>query len=155
MLEKGKEFEKIQFVVNLPPKTIEEKISLYRAFCILKIDNSLTSNDLLSTSDWVKDRRKKNIKVPEFNNISKTSKFYTPTPDYKVLIYDKTAEFLLRNKVYENCLKAIVMRFEIMDMDATPMFTKYNEIYDSTMDRINFSNILQVLEYQNEPPISS
>ena len=64
MLEKGKENEKIQFVVNTPAPKLEDKLSLYRAYCILKIDNSLSSNDLLSTSDWIKDRKKKNIKIP-------------------------------------------------------------------------------------------
>ena len=150
MLEKGKENEKIQFVVNTPAPKLEDKLSLYRAYCILKIDNSLSSNDLLSTSDWIKDRKKKNIKIPEFNNISRVSKFYTPTPEYKILIYDKTAEFLIRNKVYENCLKAIVMRFDIVDMDTSPMFAKYNEFYDTILGQIDYSTKLQVLEYSNE-----
>ena len=150
MLEKGKDSDKIQFVVNQPANSIEEKLSKYRAYCILKIDGSPTSSELLSSAEWNKDRKKKNIKLPEFNSFNKASKFFTITPEYKVLIEDKNVEFLIRNKVLENFLKAIVMRFDISDLDATPMFSKFNEHYDTIMNNIDYSKVIQVLEFYPE-----
>ena len=150
MLERGKENDKIQFIIN-SESTIDEILSLYKAFCILNIENSPSSNDLLAVADWNKDRKRKNIKVPEFNSINKVSKYYTPTSEYKILIYDKTAEFLVRNKILENMLKAVVIRFDIADMDATPIFYKLNEMYDIITTNINYSDKIQFLEYQTEP----
>lgn len=151
MLEKGKENDKITFI-PVANSSVEEKLAAYKAYCILRIDGNPLSNDVLASADWNKDRRKKNIRVPDFNNLNKASKYYTLTPDYRVLVFDKTADFLIRNRVLENCLKAIVMRFDISDMDATPMFTKFNEYYDSILAKLDFSDKIQVLEYPMEKP---
>ena len=42
------------------------------------------------------------------------------------------------------------MRFDIVDMDTSPMFAKYNEFYDTILGQIDYSTKLQVLEYSNE-----
>ncbi len=154
MLERGKEIDKIQFIPN-SGTSLDEALSLYKAICILDIDNSPTSNEILAAVEWNKDRKRKNLKIPEFSSINKVSKYYTPTADYKILIYDKTAEFLVRNKVLENMLKSMVMRFDISDMDGTPIFYKLNEMYDTITSNIDYSDKIQVLVYQTEQVVQN
>ncbi len=154
LLERGKEIDKIQFILN-SETTLDETLSLYKAMCILDIDNSPTSSEILAGAEWNKDRKRKNLKIPEFSSINKVAKYYTPSAEYKILIYDKTAEFLVRNKILENVLKAMVMRFDISDMDATPIFHKLNEMYDTITSNINYSDKIQVLEYQTEQVVQN
>jgi hypothetical protein len=129
MLEKGINTSKINLIFK--PKQIltklEDLVSKYQAFCIYTLDEPASL--ILDNTDFVKDNKKKPLRVPEFKNELKTSKFFQRTQDHNILIYDKLAEFNLRNKILECCIRVIQN-----EIDTKPIYKTFNDLYDTFME---------------------
>ena len=89
---------------------------------------------------------KKKIKVPEFNEDIRLSRYFQHIPTHKVLIYDKNAEFIIRNKLLEMCLRTILN--EVDSRQAFIVFNRHYEEFISTADSEIFEAI-QSFEYSN------
>lgn len=132
MIEKGHNIDKINFVFkntnHIQKLGFEEKIATYQAFCILEmIDNY---SDILDSVEYIKDsKKKKAIKAPEFDDQLIIAKYYQKNQDHNLLIYDKTAEFIIRNRILESFL-----RFVNNEVDSKPIFKTFNDIYESVLN---------------------
>lgn len=146
LIEKGISIDKINFIfknsneiINIP---YEEKIQSYQAFCQYNPNEDILNT--LETVDYIKDsKKKKPIKAPEFDNEFKNSKYFNKTPDHNVLIYDKIAEIVVRNKILENCIKSINT-----EIDTKPIFKRVNEVYDELLSTSDIYNMIQFYSYQ-------
>jgi hypothetical protein len=144
MLEKGVNVDKIDFVFKSSDMSFSaEKISKYQAFCRYELSES--PSIILDSTDFIKDsKKKKPMSIPDFNKELKTSKVFSTTSDYKVLIYDKQAEFILRNKILESFLRAT--NFEA---DVKPIYKTYNEQYDILVSSLPLLESIQKYSYNS------
>jgi hypothetical protein len=152
LLEKGMNLDKINFIFR-PPLSIsnnQEQLTLpdyskkYVALCIQELSEHY--DDILNNVEFVKDKKKKPIKVPEFDNDIKISRYFQRTDDIKdVLIYDKYAEFVIRNKVLENCLKILSVDFE-----SKQIFKTFNEMYEQELGEIVKFENMHIFSYKVE-----
>jgi len=130
MLEKAQNADKMTFIFR--PKhniTIEEKLKGYESIFIYNMAE--TWEEILDITEYTRDpKKKKAIKIPNFFGEQLVSKYMQKTPEHNILIYDKHAEFYIRNKILENILKTIYSRFEINDIDSRKEFSKFNELYE-------------------------
>jgi hypothetical protein len=144
MLEKGVNLDKIDFAFKSSDMSFSaEKISQYQAFCRYELSES--PSIILDSTDFIKDsKKKKPISIPDFNKELKTSKVFSTTSDYKVLIYDKQAEFILRNKILESFLRAT--NFEA---DVKPIYKTFNEQYDILLSSLPLLDSIQTYSYNS------
>jgi len=122
--EKGIWSDRINFIFksNYSQTILEKKLATYQAICKLNMNESY--DEVLDTVSFVKDSKKK-IKVPEFSDEIRLSRFFQQTSNHRVLIYDKNAEFIIRNKFLEMSLRAIVN-----ELDSRQAFIVFNRQYD-------------------------
>lgn len=141
MLDKGN--DKINIIFKPPQSDYLERIRSFSAFCIYELrDNPVL---IIETADTVKDKKKKSIKVPEIPHDLKKSKLFARTPECNVMIYDKTAEFVVRNKILTECLRTINP-----EIDNKPIFKQFNEIYENMVNTSKISQEIQLYSYGPE-----
>jgi hypothetical protein len=142
MLEKGINHDKIELSFKASDNSFSaEKISQYHALCRYELPESPSA--ILDSTDFIKDsKKKKPISIPDFNKEHKTSKVFSSTQEHRVLIYDKQAEFILRNKILECFLRAI--NFE---SDVKPIYKAFNEQYDILVSSLPLFEGVQTFAY--------
>lgn len=137
MIERGVCINKINFVFKSPSnKVFEDDIKKYQAFCKYDLNDDYTT--ILENSDFTKDHKKKPVKVPEFEEDLKTSKYFQKTVDHNILIYDKVAEFIIRNKILESAIRTIHN-----DIDTKPIFKTFNEAYEQVVSTSLIESTIQ------------
>lgn len=140
--EKGTYIEKINFVFKNNYFTkFDNNILKYQA--ISKLDMDYNFEEILETVNFIKDQKKR-IKVPEFEEDIRISRYFQKTADHNILIYDKIAEFIIRNKLLEICLRMIPN--EIDTKQAYILFNKYYEDLISNAYSVTFKE-MQIFEY--------
>lgn len=153
MLEKGQNVDRMQFVFKKVEASVNEKLKQHEA--ILYYEMTEIWQDLMENSEYTRDpKKKKAIRVPNFNSEYIISKFMQKTPEHNILIYNKYGEFFFRNKIIENILKTIYAKFDINDIESKKEFTKFNEIYEDMLANVKSykksENIMKV-DYQYIP----
>jgi hypothetical protein len=123
------------YINNLNNLSFEEKIKKYNAVCFIDMDK--TNSEIM---DLVEYKKKKNIKVPLFP-FDQLSRKYQTNSDYKVLIYDKQSELVIRNKILECCLKVFNQKFNI-DVDSKNVFKVFNNEYDEIVDNTKLFSLI-------------
>ena len=127
-----------------PEITVDEKLSKYSGYCI--IENSGKVLQSLERLEYAKDtKKKKAFKVPDVD-YERGVKTFQKTPEINVLLYDKKAEFITRNKVLEAFLKLYHNKFEI-EIDSKTIFKVFNEFYDANMDGSDLVNRIQSFRF--------
>ena len=105
MLEKGIRSEKINFIFRpaADPVDFKSRITKYVAICKYipndTLENIINSVEYLSVKD---PKRKKPLRLPEFDLETKTSKNFAKTQDHNVLIYNKFRFIYYKIKVFIN-----------------------------------------------------
>ena len=69
--------------------------------------------------------------------------------EHNVLLYDRVAEFILRNKIFEQVIGHIGYVLN-QDIDSQPMFNTFNETYDKMIDSSDFNKLVQVYHFPPE-----
>jgi hypothetical protein len=145
MVEKGICINKINFIFKNPSdimkKEPEEIIKNYQAFCKYTMNEDW--NVILENVDFIKDNKKKSVKVPELEGDFKIARNFAKTPEHNILIYDKIGEFVIRNKILESCIRAIHHEIE-----TKPIFKGFNEFYEEIVNTEFFENSLQTFVYK-------
>lgn len=145
MIEKGINIDKINFVFKSysnNDKSFDERISRYQAFCVFDMNERF--EDILDSTDYIRDmKRKKPLKSPEFDNELKVAKLFQPHAELPVLIYNKTAEFIIRNKILESCLRCINS-----DMETKPIFKLFNDLYEKSIISLDLMNKIQSYSFK-------
>ena len=83
--------------------TFKDVLNKYEAVCMLEWEKS--TNEIINTCDFVRPSKKKNVPAPNLDSDFIQVKAYQNNPEiHNVLLYDRIAEFCLRNKVFECAL---------------------------------------------------
>jgi len=142
--EKGAFLEKINFIFkNNYFTNFDNNIIKYQAICKLEMDDNF--EEVLETTNFIKDQKKR-IKVPEFEEDVRISRYFQKTADHNILIYDKNAEFIIRNKLLEICLRTIPN-----ELDTKQAYILFNKYYEDLISNA-YSRIfkeMQIFEYLN------
>jgi len=140
--EKGKEIE--------PKKEIRlaDLLNKYEAICMLEWEKS--TNEIINNCDFVRPSKKKNIPAPDLENDFIQLKAYQNNPEtHNVLLYDRIAEFCIRNKIFE-CALAHFTYITNLENDSNEMFKNFNAAYDEIIDNSEISHTIQVYHYAPE-----
>jgi hypothetical protein len=151
MIEKGNNIDKINFIFkqreeaqplqHIGIEELRERFNKYQAFCVYSLPDS--TNNIIDTTDFTKDtKKKKPIKAPEFNMDMKTAKLYQKNSEHNILIYDKTAEFIVRNKILEESI-----RIYNHELETKAIFKQFNELYEDVMESMQIYDFIQYYSY--------
>ena len=156
MIEKGVNIDKINFIFKSKEEgsdfssgsssgygsaDIKERFSKYQAFCVYELPDITSA--IIDTSDFGKDsKKKKPVKAPEFSSDLKNSKLYQKNAEHNVLIYDKIAEFIVRNKILEESIRAFNN-----ELETKVIFKQFNEAYDSFVNSLPIFNHIQLYTF--------
>ena len=128
--------------------TFEEILNKYEAVCMMEWEKS--TYDIINNCDFVRQSKKKTVPAPEFENDFIQLKAYQNNPDtHNVLLYDRVAEFCLRNKIFE-CALAQFAYITNIENDSAELFKNFNAAYDEVIDNSRISNVIQVYHYAPE-----
>ena len=123
----------------------KDVLNKYEAVCMLEWEKS--TNEIINTCDFVRPSKKKNVPAPNLDSDFIQVKAYQNNPEiHNVLLYDRIAEFCLRNKVFE-CALAHFTYITSIENDSAEQFKSFNEIYDQYIDQSDISNTIQVYHY--------
>lgn len=151
MIEKGNNIDKINFIFKqredgqplqiIDLEEMKARILKYQAFCVYSLPDS--SNNIIDTTDFTKDtKKKKPVKAPEFSMDLKTAKLYQKNSEHNIIIYDKTAEFIVRNKILEESI-----RIYNHELETKAIFRQFNEMYENIIDSMQIYDIIQFYSY--------
>jgi len=91
-----------------------------------------SASEIIETAEFYKDTKKKRpINLPIFDKDLIAAKIFASSAETNVLIYDKNAEFIIRNKILETFL-----RLSQNEVDSKAIFKQFNEKYDYFIDGI-------------------
>ena len=125
--------------------TFKDVLNKYEAVCMLEWEKS--TNEIINTCDFVRPSKKKNVPAPNLDSDFIQVKAYQNNPEiHNVLLYDRIAEFCLRNKVFE-CALAHFTYITSIENDSAEQFKSFNDIYDQYIDQSDISNTIQVYHY--------
>ena len=128
--------------------TFEEILNKYEAICMMEWEKS--TYDIINNCDFVRQSKKKTVPAPEFENDFIQLKAYQNNPEtHNVLLYDRVAEFCLRNKIFE-CALAHFAYITNIENDSAELFKNFNAAYDEVIDNSRISNVIQVYHYAPE-----
>ena len=128
--------------------TFEEILNKYEAVCMMEWEKS--TYDIINNCDFVRQSKKKTVPAPEFENDFIQLKAYQNNPEtHNVLLYDRVAEFCLRNKIFE-CALAHFAYITNIENDSAELFKNFNAAYDEVIDNSRISNVIQVYHYAPE-----
>ena len=130
------------------PVTFIDILNKYEAVCMLEWEKS--TNEIINTCEFIRPSKKKNVPAPDLENDFIQVKAYQNNPEvHNVLLYDRVAEFCLRNKVFE-CALAHFTYVTSIENDSAEQFKSFNEIYDQYIDNSDISKTIQVYHYLPE-----
>ena len=135
---------------NIPKKeiTFAELLNKYEAICMMEWEKS--TYEIINNCDYVRPSKKKNVPAPDLENDFIQLKAYQNNPEvHNVLLYDRIAEFCIRNKIFE-CALAHFAYITNIENDSSEMFKSFNAVYDEVIDNSRISNIIQVYHYAPE-----
>ena len=128
--------------------TFADLLNKYEAICMMEWEKS--TNEIINTCEFVRPSKKKNVPAPDLENDFIQVKAYQNNPEsHNVLLYDRIAEFCLRNKVFE-CALAHFTFITNIENDTADFFKNFNSIYDEFIDNSPISNTIQVYHYAPE-----
>ena len=128
--------------------TFNDILSKYEAVCML--EGEKPTSEVLNTCEYIRPSKKKNVPIPDLENDFIQVKAYQNNPEsHNVLLYDRVAEFCLRNKVFE-CALAHFTYITSIENDSPEQFKSFNETYDSYIDNSDISKNIQVYHYLPE-----
>ena len=106
--------------------------------------------DIINTCDFVRQSKKKTVPAPDLEPEFIQLKAYQNNPEtHNVLLYDRVAEFCLRNKIFECALAHFAYITNIENVSAE-LFKNFNAAYDELIDNSKISKIIQVYHYAPE-----
>ena len=128
--------------------TFNDILSKYEAVCML--EGEKPTSEIISTCEFIRPSKKKNVPIPDLENDFIQLKAYQNNPEsHNVLLYDRVAEFCLRNKVFE-CALAHFTFITSVENDSPEQFRSFNEIYDNFIDNSDICKNIQVYHYLPE-----
>ena len=128
--------------------TFEEILKKYEAICMMEWEKS--TSEIINNCDFVRPSKKKNVPAPDLENDFIQLKAYQNNPEtHNVLLYDRIAEFCIRNKIFE-CALAHFAYITNIENDSAELFKNFNATYDEVIDNSRISNIIQVYHYAPE-----
>ena len=140
-MKKKKEEEKKEI-------TFSDLLNKYEAICMMEWEKS--TSEIINTCEYIRPSRKKNVPAPDLENDFIQVKAYQNNPEsHNVLLYNRIAEFCLRNKVFE-CALAHFSFITNVENDTSDLFKNFNAIYDEFIDNTQISKTIQVYHYQPE-----
>ena len=128
--------------------TLADLLNKYEAICMMEWEKP--TSEIINTCEYVRPSKKKNVPAPDLESDFIQVKAYQNNPEsHNVLLYDRIAEFCLRNKVFE-CALAHFSFITNVENDTAELFKNFNAIYDEFIDNTQISNTIQVYHYQPE-----
>ena len=128
--------------------TFSDILNKYEAVCMLEWEKS--TNEIINTCEFIRPSKKKNVPAPDLESDFIQVKAYQNNPEaHNVLLYDRVAEFCLRNKVFE-CALAHFTYVTSIENDSAEQFKTFNETYDQYIDNSEISKTIQVYHYLPE-----
>ena len=138
-VEEKKEEKEITFI---------DVLNKYEAVCMIEWEKS--TSEIINSCEFIRPSKKKNVPAPDLESDFIQVKAYQNNPEtHNVLIYDRVAEFCLRNKVFE-CALAHFTYITSVENDSAEMFKSFNETYDQYIDNSDISKTIQVYHYLPE-----
>ena len=130
--------------------TFADLLNKYEAICMMEWEKS--TKEIINTCEYVRPSKKKNVPAPDLENDFIQVKAYQNNPEsHNVLLYDRIAEFCLRNKVFE-CALAHLSFITNIENETSELFKNFNANYDEVIDNSQISNTIQVYHYSPEKP---
>ena len=128
--------------------TFADILKKYEAICMLEWEKP--TSEIINTCEFIRPSKKKNVPAPDLESDFIQVKAYQNNPEaHNVLLYDRVAEFCLRNKVFE-CALAHFTYITSIENDSAEQFKNFNEIYDQYIDSSEVTNTIQVYHYLPE-----
>ena len=128
--------------------TFADILKKYEAICMLEWEKP--TSEIINTCEFIRPSKKKNVPAPDLESDFTQVKAYQNNPEaHNVLLYDRVAEFCLRNKVFE-CALAHFTYITSIENDSAEQFKNFNEIYDQYIDSSEVTNTIQVYHYLPE-----
>ena len=123
-------------------------LNKYEAICMMEWEKS--TNEIINSCYFSRPNKKKNVPAPDLENDFIQLKAYQNNPEsHNVLLYDRIAEFCLRNKIFE-CALAQFSYITNIESDTSEMFKNFNATYDEVIDNSQISTTIQVYHYSPE-----
>ena len=146
--EKEKEDDEEKEKEKKKELTFADLLNKYEAICMMEWEKS--TKEIINTCEFVRPSKKKNVPAPDLESDFIQVKAYQNNPEsHNVLLYDRIAEFCLRNKVFE-CALAHFTFITSMENDSAELFKNFNSAYDEVIDNSQISNTIQVYHYAPE-----
>lgn len=134
--------------VDVRSLTFEERIRKYKAVCMIEMKKP--GKEMIGEIDFAKSGKKKAVRAPDFESEFLNVKAFMNLPqEHNVLLYDRVAEFILRNKIFEQVIGHIGYVLN-QDIDSQPMFNTFNETYDNMIDSSDLNKLVQVYHFPPE-----
>ena len=128
--------------------TFADILNKYEAVCMMEWEKS--TSEIINTCEFVRPSKKKNVPAPDLENDFIQVKAYQNNPEsHNVLLYDRVAEFCLRNKIFE-CALAHLSFITNIENDTGELFKNFNAVYDEYIDNSQISNTIQVYHFSPE-----
>ena len=128
--------------------TLADLLNKYEAICMMEWEKS--TKEIINTCEYIRPSRKKNVPAPDLESDFVQVKAYQNNPEtHNVLLYDRIAEFCLRNKVFE-CALAHFSFITNIENESSEQFKHFNAAYDEFIDNSQISNTIQVYHYLPE-----
>ena len=153
--EENEEEEKKDDEENKPKeKTFEDVLKEYEAICMLEWKKS--TEEIIENCEYLRPGRKKNVPAPDLDNDFIQVKAYQNNQNvaenlkpHNVLLYDRIAEFCIRNKIFE-CALAHLSFVTSIENESSGQFKAFNKCYDECIDNSKINNTIQVYHYAPE-----
>ena len=143
-----KEENEVEEKKEVKELTFTDILNKYEAVCMLEWEKS--TSEIINTCEFIRPSKKKNVPAPDLESDFIQLKAYQNNPEsHNVLLYDRVAEFCLRNKVFE-CALAHFTYITSIENDSAEQFKSFNEIYDQYIDNSEISKTIQVYHYLPE-----
>ena len=114
------------------------------------IEGEKSTYEIINNCDFVRQNKKKNIPAPDLEQDFIQLKAYQNNPEvHNVLLYDRVAEFCIRNKIFE-CALAHFSYITNIENDSSELFKNFTANYDEVIDNSQISNTIQVYHYSPE-----
>ena len=146
--KKEEEEEENEEPKEVKEETFEDKLKKYEAICMF--DWKKKYSDILEEVEYVRANKKKTVPAPDFESDMNQVKAYQNNPEvHNVLLWDRVAEFIIRNKIFENAL-AHFSYTTSNEIDSKPAFEQFNNDYDEMINNSVINNTIQVYHYEPE-----
>jgi hypothetical protein len=128
--------------------SLEDKMKELKALCVYELSEDFET--IFENADFSKDKKKKKgMRSPDFR-FNTNIKYFNRTGEFtNILIYNKHAEFVIRNKVFEVIVKALeTITDHELDVETKNLFIKFNELYEEMIDKTEIYNRILCLRFK-------